>query len=116
MLGILVWWSNSKKDNVDKKYYVRYSAVNTLARMRQRLEDLVIDLDAVSIVCIFAATFMLVAVLATASRGGILACIAAAAVILGFTLGSQSWLSTNFWTDHYRRLQYVDFADHARSR
>ncbi len=92
VLGLLAWWGHSKKDNVDKKYYVRYPAVNTLARLRRRLDDLVVDLDSISIVCIFAATFMFVAVLAAASRGGILACIAAVFVTLGFTLGTKAGL------------------------
>jgi tetratricopeptide (TPR) repeat protein len=88
-MGTLVWWSYTKSDHTGKKYDVRYPAVNLLARMRRRLDDLVIDIDSLSIVLIIATTILFVATLASASRGGIVACCAASVVTLVFSLNAS---------------------------
>ncbi len=94
-MGLLSWWTSTKSDEEDKKYYVRYPAVNVVARLRRRVEELLTDLDAVSLLCVFTATFLFVAVLAAGSRGGILACIAASIITLCLTLGTkQSYART----------------------
>ena len=36
ILGLLAWWSGLKSDEADKKYYVRYPAINAVARFRRR--------------------------------------------------------------------------------
>lgn len=89
VLGLLTWWSGSKSDEADKKYYVRYPAINAVARFRRRLEELVTELDVISLVCIFSATLIFVAVLAAGSRGGILSCFAAAVLTLCVSLGTK---------------------------
>ena len=95
VFGLLAWWSSSKSDEADKKYYVRYPAVNAVARLRRRLEELLTDLDAVSLLCVFSATLMFVAILAASSRGGILSCFAASVVTLCVSLGTkQSYART----------------------
>ncbi len=95
VFGLLAWWSSIKSDGADKKYYVRYPAVNAVARLRRRMEELLTDLDAVSLLCIFSATLMFVAVLAASSRGGILACFAASILTLCVSLGAkQSYVRT----------------------
>ena len=95
VFGLLAWWTGTKNDGADKKYYVRYPAVNAVARLRRRLEELLTDLDAVSLVCVFSATLMFVAVLAASSRGGILACFAASVLTLCVSLGTkQSYART----------------------
>lgn len=88
IIGLLSWWNGSKSE-VDKKYYVRYPAINVVARFRRRLEELVTELDVVSLLCIFAATLVFVSVLAAGSRGGILSCFAAAVLTLCITLGTK---------------------------
>lgn len=89
ILGVLTWWNGLKSDEADKRYYVRYPAVNALARFRRRLEELVTDLDAISLICIFSATLIFVAVLTASSRGGILSCIAAGVLTLCISLGTK---------------------------
>ncbi len=78
-----------KSDEADKKYYVRYPAINAIARFRRRLEELVADLDAISLICVFSATLLFVSVLAAGSRGGILACMAASVLTLCVSLGTK---------------------------
>ncbi len=95
VFGLLAWWSSTKSDGADKKYYVRYPAINAVARLRRRMEELLADLDAISLLCIFSATLMFVAVLAASSRGGILACFAASILTLCVSLGAkQSYVGT----------------------
>jgi O-antigen ligase len=89
VLGLLAWWNGTKSDEADKKYYVRYPAINAVARFRRRLEELVTDLDVLSLVCVFAATLIFVAVLAAGSRGGILSCMASAVLTLSISLGTK---------------------------
>jgi O-antigen ligase len=89
-IGLLAWWVKTKSgDEAAKRYHVRYPAVNALARLRRRLEELLLDLDLFSIILVFMVTFMLVGVIAAASRGGILACAFAVFVTLAITLGKQ---------------------------
>ncbi len=88
VLGLLAWWNGSKSDEADKRYYVRYPAINALARFRRRLEELVTDLDALSLTCVFSATLIFVAVLAAGSRGGILSCLASAVLTLCISFGA----------------------------
>ena len=77
-LGLLVWWANRKGNKkTDKRYQVRYPATNLLARVRRRLEEALVDQDTVSIFFLICMGFLLVAVVGTTSRGGILACLAA---------------------------------------
>ena len=89
VLGVLTWWNGLKSDDADKKYYVRYPAINALARFRRRLEELVTELDALSLICLFSATLIFVAVLAAGSRGGILSCLASAVLTLCVSLGTK---------------------------
>jgi len=89
VLGLLAWWNGTKSDEADKRYYVRYPAINALARFRRRLEELVTDLDAISLTCVFSATLIFVAVLAAGSRGGILSCLASAVLTLCVSLGTK---------------------------
>lgn len=92
LLGLLMWWSNNKTDNADKRYYVRYPAVNILARLRRRIDDLVVDIDAVSISLIVLVTLLFVTILAANSRGGIVAGMAATAITLCVALKAQQGL------------------------
>lgn len=90
-IGLLAWWSSSKSDSdSEKKYNVRYPAVNAVARLRRRMEELIQDLDFFSIVLVFTITFMFVGVIAAASRGGILSCVFAVFVTLAMTLGKKT--------------------------
>ena len=89
VLGLLAWWSGSKSDEADKKYYLRYPAINAIARFRRRLEELVTELDVLSLLCVFSATLLFVAILAAGSRGGILSCLAAAILTLCVSLGRK---------------------------
>ncbi len=88
VLGLLAWWNNSKSDEADKRYYVRYPAINAIARFRRRLEELVTDVDTLSMICVFSATLIFVAVLAAGSRGGILSCLASAVLTLCVSFGA----------------------------
>ncbi len=88
-IGSLVWLAHNKTDTTGKKYYVRYPAVNILARLRRRLDDMVTDMDPVSIGLIIASTLMYVAILTTASRGGVIACGAATVGVLMFSLRAR---------------------------
>ncbi len=88
-IGSLVWLAHNKTDTTGKKYYVRYPAVNMLARLRRRLDDMVTDMDPVSIGLIIASTLMYVAILTTASRGGVIACGAATVGVLMFSLRAR---------------------------
>ncbi len=95
VFGLLAWWSGSKSDEAHKKYYVRYPAVNAVARLRRRMEELLADLDAVSILCVFSATLIFVAILAASSRGGILAAFAASVLTLCVAMATkQSYAKT----------------------
>lgn len=90
VLGLLTWWLN-KKRNVDaeKRYNVRYPAVDLLARFRRRMDDFFSELDTPSVAGLCVLTLFLVAVMATASRGGVLACLGAMAVTTVFVLGRR---------------------------
>ena len=90
-LGLMMWRARQRKQaSQEKRYHVRYPAVNMLARLRRRLEDLVTELEPFSVVMAFVVTFLAVAVLAAASRGGILACGAAVLVTTLTSLGRDS--------------------------
>ncbi len=80
LLGL--WASRRRADRIDPRYYVRYPAVNLLARIRRRAEELIRDMDIGSILCILLLVFMLVAVFGAASRGGVLAWFGAAVITL----------------------------------
>ncbi|MCR9296615.1 MAG: O-antigen ligase family protein, partial [bacterium] len=89
-LALMVWWHGRfSGGNLDKRYHVRYPAVNILARLRRRVETLLTDLDAASIVLLIVMTLLLASVLAAASRGGIVACVFAVLVSTTKLLGNK---------------------------
>ncbi len=89
-VGLLAWWTKRRGgDAADRRYHVRYPAVNAFARLRRRLEELVTDLDTLSVCNVFAVTFLFVAVLATTSRGGILACIGSTLILLVMSVANK---------------------------
>jgi tetratricopeptide (TPR) repeat protein len=91
VIGLLIWWAKVKNgDDATKRYHVRYPAVNVLARLRRRIEGLLLELDVVGVILLFAITLLFVATIAAASRGGIVACIFAIVATLGMTLGKRS--------------------------
>ncbi|MGN6545408.1 MAG: O-antigen ligase family protein, partial [Aureliella sp.] len=79
----------SQKRRRRQEYRVTYPATNWLGRLRNRAEDVFIDLNSMAVVCISAATFMIAATLATLSRGGTIACIGAGLVTLCLSLGTR---------------------------
>lgn len=77
-IGLLVWWRQQRYQGIQNRTYdIKYPAVNIIARLRRRLDSLLTDLDTVSLICLIAITFFILAVMTTASRGGNLACFAA---------------------------------------
>ncbi len=72
-----------------KQYHITYPSASILGRIRNRLESVFIDLNSASITCLLVLAFMLVVILATFSRGGVLACLAGCTVTLCLTLGSR---------------------------
>ena len=72
--ALLIWWIQSKESSVSKKFDVHYPAQNIIASFRRRLETLVSELDVRSVICLVAVVLLFTAVLASTSRGGVLAC------------------------------------------
>ncbi len=60
-----------------------------MGRLRNRLEEVFIDLNSVAVTCVLVLAFLLLVTLATLSRGGILGCLAACVVTLCLTLGGR---------------------------
>ncbi|MFN3190784.1 MAG: O-antigen ligase family protein [Aureliella sp.] len=90
-LALLVhWYGRRGGTSLEKKYHVRYPAVNLLAKLRRRVEDILTDLDLASILLLLTITLLLAAVLAAASRGGIMACGFALLVALARLLGTKA--------------------------
>ncbi len=72
--ALLIWWIQSKESTVSRKFDVRYPAQNIIARFRRRLETLASELDVRSVISLLAIVLLFTAVLASTSRGGVLAC------------------------------------------
>lgn len=72
--ALLIWWIQSKESSVSKKFDVHYPAQNIIASFRRRLETLVSELDVRSVISLLAIVLLFTAVLASTSRGGVLAC------------------------------------------
>ncbi len=89
MHGSAVVVDSAKTDDADKKYYVRYPAVNVIARLRRRVEELLTDLDAISLLCVFTATFLFVAVLAAGIVVEYLPALLLSILTLCFSLGTK---------------------------
>lgn len=88
-LAILGLTYRAQKRKRRKDYRVTYPGDSWIGRLRNRLEDIFIDLNSVAVACVLAIAFMLLVTLATFSRGGILGCLAACAVTLCLTLGGR---------------------------
>lgn len=86
MMGVIF---TKQKRNRRKNYRVTYPGASLIGRIRNRLEDVFIDLNTPAIACLLIIAFLLVVTLATFSRGGILACVSSCAVTLCLTLGSR---------------------------
>lgn len=89
IIGLLSWWTSSKSARTDSRYKLNYPAVNILARLRRRMDELVVELDALSICSVLAVTLIFLATLAASSRGGILACFAAGFLTFAIAFGSK---------------------------
>ncbi len=72
--ALLIWWIQSKESSISKKFDVHYPAQNIIASFRRRLETLVSELDVRSVISLLAIVLLFTAVLASTSRGGVLAC------------------------------------------
>lgn len=88
-LAILGLTYRTQKRKRRKDYRVTYPGDSWVGRLRNRLEDVFIDLNSAAVTCVLAIAFMLLVTLATFSRGGILGCLAACAVTLCLTLGGR---------------------------
>lgn len=89
-IGLMAWWHSRRRGgSLEKRYHVRYPAVNILARLRRRVDEVFTDLDAFSIVTLLAIVVLLAAVLASTSRGGILACAIALLMTTAALLGRR---------------------------
>ncbi len=86
-IGLLTYWMRSK-DSHSKRHSMRYPASNSLARMRRRVEEGLQELDLFGILLILAMTFLFAGIIASSSRGGILA--SSFAVVATLALSSPS--------------------------
>lgn len=94
-VGLLIWLYGQKNaSSLDRRYHVRYPAVNMLAKLRRRMESMLTDLDAPSTLCLVGCTLLVAATLAANSRGGILACLLALFAAILVTLSNQSNMQT----------------------
>lgn len=88
-LAILGLTYRAEKRKRRKDYRVTYPGESWVGRLRNRFEDVFIDLNSVAVACVLAVAFLLLVTLATFSRGGILGCLAACVVTLCLTLGGR---------------------------
>ncbi len=79
----------SRKKERRQTYRMTYPSASFGGRIRNRMEDLFIDLDTWGVVCLCAIALMMVSVLATYSRGGMVSILGAAIVTIGLTLGGR---------------------------
>lgn len=86
LLGIAF---RSQKRKRRQEYNITYPGNSLLGRIRNRMEDVFVDLNTLTVSCICLAAFMLVATLATFSRGGAIACLGACLVTFCLALGSR---------------------------
>ena len=88
-LAILGLTYRAEKRKRRKDYRVTYPGESWVGRLRNRFEEVFIDLNSVAVACVLAVAFLLLVTLATFSRGGILGCLAACVVTLCLTLGAR---------------------------
>lgn len=93
MFSLLGTAFRNQKQKRRKEYRVTYPAGTWQGRLRNRMEDIFIDLNSLAVACISAAAFMMVATLATLSRGGTIACLGAGLVTLSLTLGARGGIA-----------------------
>jgi O-antigen ligase len=90
LIGIM---KRRKDKRAKKNYQRRYPATTVLAKVRQALEDTLLEFDAVMLVLFTVLVAHIVAVVAAASRGGMLALLFSIAVsLLYFLATNRRWI------------------------
>ena len=79
----------------EKRYQRRYPATGILGKLRQAMEDLLLELDTVMVLLLFALVTTVVAIFAAASRGGVVGFLLATAITTLFYIASnRRWILT----------------------
>ncbi|MGN6135670.1 MAG: O-antigen ligase family protein [Aureliella sp.] len=89
VLALLGVAFRTQKKKRRKEYRVTYPSASWEGRLRNRMEDIFIDLNTPAVSCIAALALLLVATLATLSRGGAIACFGASLVTLCLAIGDR---------------------------
>ncbi len=76
-----------------EEYRITYPSASALGRLRNRLEDIFVDLDTSAVVAMIAAAMLMMATFGALSRGGALAAVGAGLATLVLTLGSRDNLA-----------------------
>lgn len=79
----------TRKRQRRKEYRITYPSTSIGGRIRNRMEDIFIDLDSMSVVSLCALLFLFTSSLVTYSRGGALSVVGAGVVMLCLALGTK---------------------------
>ena len=94
-ISLMAMRKRLKDKQREKKYQRRYPATSVIGKIRQVLEDLILELDLATILLLVALITMIVAVVAAASRGGVVALLFGLSVtVLLYIATNRKWILT----------------------